>query len=97
MVSAIDFTEPNAVVIYIDGFNNPGFSGGPIVFWDIPKRAYEILGVVHGYRPDTAQAVVNGQRVDTNVLVNSGILVGYRIEHAMNAIRANQNSTEKAK
>ena len=86
MVSAIDFTKPDAVVLYVDGFNNPGFSGGPIVFWDLSKRAYEILGVVHGYRPDTAKAVVNGQRVDTNVLVNSGILVGYSIEHAMKAI-----------
>ncbi len=33
-MSAIDATHPDAVVIYIDGFNNPGFSGGPIVFWD---------------------------------------------------------------
>lgn len=27
-MSAIDATNPDAVVIYIDGFNNPGFSGG---------------------------------------------------------------------
>jgi hypothetical protein len=33
-MSAIDASRPDAVVLYIDGFNNPGFSGGPIVYWD---------------------------------------------------------------
>ena len=27
-MSAIDAANPDAIVIYIDGFNNPGFSGG---------------------------------------------------------------------
>ncbi len=27
-MSAIDSTNPHAVVLYVDGFNNPGFSGG---------------------------------------------------------------------
>ena len=38
-MSAIDASRPEAVVIYIDGFNNPGFSGGPIVYWDFSKHA----------------------------------------------------------
>jgi len=72
--------------LYIDGFNNPGFSGGPILFWSFNERAYRILGVVQGYREDTAKVLVNGQHVDTQLLVNSGILVGYSIEHAIQAI-----------
>jgi len=86
-MSAIDATNPNAVVIYIDGFNNPGFSGGPILYWDFNARAYRIIGVVKGYREDTAKVLVNGQHVDTQLLVNSGILVGYSIEHAIQAIK----------
>jgi hypothetical protein len=92
-MSAIDASNPDAVVLYIDGFNNPGFSGGPIVYWDFSKHAYRILGVVQGYREDTAKVLINGQHVDTKLLVNSGILVGYSIDHAIQAIK--QSSTIK--
>jgi S1-C subfamily serine protease len=89
-MSAIDSTNPDAVVLYIDGFNNPGFSGGPIIFWNFTSHTYEIIGVVKGYRPDTAKMVINGAQVDTTVLVNSGILVGYSIKHAIQAIENDQ-------
>jgi S1-C subfamily serine protease len=85
-MSAIDGSDPNAVVIYIDGFNNPGFSGGPVLYWNYAAHTYEILGVVMGYREDSAKVLVNGQHVDTNVLVNTGILVAYSIQHAIEAI-----------
>jgi S1-C subfamily serine protease len=87
-MSAIDATNRDAVVLYIDGFNNPGFSGGPIVFWDFTKRTYEILGVVQGYREDAAKVLINGRHVDTQILVNTGILVAYDIRPAMKAIEA---------
>lgn len=89
-MSAFDGTNPDAVIVYIDGFNNPGFSGGPIVFWDFSTRTYKILGVVRGYREENAKVSVNGQEVDTNILVNSGILVGYSIKHALEAIDKGQ-------
>lgn len=85
-MSAVDSSNRNAVIFYIDGFNNPGFSGGPIVFWDFEKRQYNIIGVVQGYRADTAKVMVKGDFVDTDILVNSGILVGYSIKHALDAI-----------
>jgi S1-C subfamily serine protease len=85
-MSAIDVTKPDAVVYYIDGFNNPGFSGGPILFWEFSTHTYKILGVVQGYKADTAKQLVNGQQVDTHILVNSGILVGYGIQAAIQAI-----------
>jgi S1-C subfamily serine protease len=93
-MSALDATNPDAVVIYIDGFNNPGFSGGPIVYWNFSKHAYGILGVVKGYRMDTAKAVINGEQVDTQLLVNSGILVAYSIDHAMKAIEESEKQPQ---
>ena len=89
-ISAINGSKPDAVVLYIDGFNNPGFSGGPIVYWEFKKHAYRILGVVQGFRNETAKVLVNGQQLDTNVLVNSGILTAYSIKHAIDAIEAAQ-------
>jgi hypothetical protein len=91
-LSAINGSNPNAVVLYIDGFNNPGFSGGPIIFWDFQKHAYRVLGVVKGYRNDTAKVNVNGQQIDSNILVNSGILIGYSIKHAIEAIEKDLGS-----
>jgi len=89
-MSAIVGTNPDAIVLYIDGFNNPGFSGGPIVYWNFTTHSYGILGVVMGYREDTAKVLVNGTHVDTHLLVNSGILVGYSIQHALQAIDKSQ-------
>jgi S1-C subfamily serine protease len=89
-MSAVDATNPKAVVIFIDGFNNPGFSGGPIVFWDFSAHTYKILGVVKGYREDTAKVLVNGAHADTQLLVNSGILIAYSIEHVLETIEASQ-------
>ena len=93
-MSAIDSTNTDAVVIYIDGFNNPGFSGGPIVYWDYAKRGYAILGVVKSYKEDTAKVLINGQHVDTRILVNTGILVAYSVEHAIRAIEESNKQTE---
>lgn len=87
-ISAVSSNDPNAVILYIDGFNNPGFSGGPILYWDFRKRAYRLLGVVMGYRYDAAKISVRGQPIDADVLVNSGILIGYSIKHAVQAIDA---------
>jgi hypothetical protein len=89
-MSAIDASDPAATILYVDGFNNPGFSGGPIVFWSFSAHAYRILGVVQGYKEDTAKIQVSGRQVDTNLLVNSGILVGYSIDHALQAIDPNR-------
>jgi hypothetical protein len=66
-----------AVVWYFDGFNNPGFSRGPIVFWDCEVRKMKVAAVISGFRNDTAKAIVNGQQVDTNTLVNTGIVIAY--------------------
>ena len=96
-MSAIDATHSDAVVIYIDGFNNPEFSGGPIVFWNFSKHTYELLAVVQGYKEDSAKVVVNGQHLDTQLLVNTGILTSYSIKHAMDAIAESQKQPHTVK
>jgi hypothetical protein len=89
ILSGIDHS-PDATLYYMDGFNNPGFSGGPILYWDFSSHAYRILGVVCAYKPEVAngKSVVNGQVMDTQVLVNAGIFIGYSIRHAMQAIES---------
>ncbi len=87
-LSAMDTSNEKANVVYIDGFNNPGFSGGPVVYWDFNVHAYRILAVVQGYRNQLADAVVDGKKVESNILINSGILKAYSIRHVLDAIKA---------
>jgi S1-C subfamily serine protease len=93
-ISAVDASHPDAVIDYIDGFNNKGFSGGPVVYWAFGSRSYKILSVVKGYRNEAAEMNLNGQMVYTNIMVNSGILVSYSITHAIDAIEKSLLSTK---
>lgn len=85
-LSAIDNLEQSAEIFYLDGFNNPGFSGGPVIFLNPKTSKWMILAVLSGYRPMNAQTRVGKNTVDTNILVNSGIVVSYSIQHALDAI-----------
>jgi S1-C subfamily serine protease len=95
-LSAIDSTNPNSVVLYIDGINNKGFSGGPILYWSFSAHAYRILGVIHGYLNDEfpQEWTINGQKVSETVLANSGILIGYSIRQVVDTIKASQSATQ---
>ncbi len=47
--------EGEALRLRLDGFNNPGFSGGPIVFRDImhpTELKYYVAGVISGFVPE---------------------------------------------
>jgi hypothetical protein len=53
--------EGSATVIFLDGHNNPGFSGGPIVYRDLNQSGppiFHVAGVVSGYRHEFVPTVV---------------------------------------
>lgn len=98
IVSAMDDRDPAASLLYLDGHNNPGFSGGPIVFWHAETRAFRVAGVVGGYRNE-AWPVIKKRDLgradapaydDLYARANSGIVVGYDIRHIVDAIRASR-------
>lgn len=88
--------ERDANVLYLDGHNNPGFSGGPIVFWHAESRRFRVAGVVGGYRNEALPVLKRkdldnpAARAHQNLYTraNSGIVVGYDIRHIVEAIRA---------
>ena len=86
ILSAIDSSNPDAGIIFIDGHDNPGFSGGPVLFIDLSDKQYKILSVVSGYRLEATQAAVDGKVVDSPLLANSGIIQTYSIKYALEAI-----------
>lgn len=96
IVSALDDRDPEAGILYLDGQNNPGFSGGPIVFWHPESRSFRVAGVVRGYRNEALPVLKRGDLDDPGARAyndlytrsNSGIVIGYDIRHVVDAIRS---------
>jgi S1-C subfamily serine protease len=96
IVSALDTRDPQASVLYLDGQNNPGFSGGPIVFRHAASGRFRVAGVVGGYRNEALPVLkrkdLRNPRArahnDLYTRANSGIVVGFDIRHIVEAIRA---------
>jgi len=84
--SGLDDSDPVEIIYYVDGFNNPGFSGGPMVYIDNKTHTWRIVGVVQGYRAENVKTKVKGKDIDTGLLVNSGILIAYPVDYALKAI-----------
>ena len=58
ILSAIDYGDEEMPIVYVDGHNNPGFSGGPIIFSNMyDKRRLQIGAVVSGYRNQPTEVV----------------------------------------
>ncbi len=68
----------------IDGHNNPGFSGGPVVFKKSGEVNFNVAGVIHGYSPEFKNE--NGQLIPIEN-TNSGLVVVYPINIALDLIK----------
>jgi hypothetical protein len=46
--------EKKVGLVLLDGYNNPGFSGGPIVFRDLNQGGvvFDLMGVISGFKPE---------------------------------------------
>ena len=79
----------DGTVFYLDGHNNPGFSGGPVVFQEAGSQEFKVAAVVSGYQ-DVPEPVLHGQD-DTGLTVshNTGIIVTHAIKGALDLIEQN--------
>lgn len=78
----------------LDGHNNPGFSGGIVVFSKQGEpftSSFRILGVVSGYRFDSEPAFSGDQELPISVRTNTGIIYVPSIENAVALIDSNPN------
>lgn len=96
------FTSDDNKFWVLDGINNGGFSGGPVIFRTGPDQ--KIMAVVSGYILEPTDVISsahgkappNRPRIDTaaapakeKVNVNSGFIIAYDIRYAIDAIHAN--------
>ncbi|MBK7359188.1 MAG: trypsin-like peptidase domain-containing protein [Saprospiraceae bacterium] len=60
---------------FLDGHNNPGFSGGPVVCFDNSSSKPVIFGVISGYYYENKLVQKNNKSIDsTYIQENSGII-----------------------
>jgi len=99
ILSAIDARQDSGHILYLDGHNNPGFSGGPVIYANYNEHErLEIAGVIAGYKNQPSQvleAVVDESTSDTSeskkkivhyVRENTGIVVAFSIYEIIKAI-----------
>jgi S1-C subfamily serine protease len=72
-------------MLLLDGLNNPGFSGGPVVFRPAEQldRPFQIAGITSGWWKEDVE-----QPEGWSVTANSGIIVAVPIEYAIDSIKA---------
>ena len=97
ILSAMDVRDADCTVLYIDGMNNPGLSGGPVVFRK-DGGPLQVAGVISA-RENEAFPVVKAKDLDDltaaayeNLWVrgNSGIVVAHGINAIVDAIKVFQ-------
>lgn len=91
ILSAIIDDEEGEKILLLDGHNNPGFSGGPVVFAKMgePANKLTVAGVISAYRFEPKPVLMSGQITGLEVQENAGIVIAYDIAHALKLIEAN--------
>lgn len=92
------FTKENgANVVLLDGHNNPGFSGGPVVFAQQGQPStsrFKVMSVISGYRFAEEPAYQGGAATPITVRANTGIIISYDIKHGVEEITKNPNGVQ---
>lgn len=78
-------------ILLIDGLNNPGFSGGPVVYFHQQTQSFQLAGIISGYRFEIANAMHQNKEIDIQIKTNTGIIISYGIEAALELIHNNPN------
>ena len=76
---------------YIDGHNNPGFSGGPIVFHNLYSKSENpcIAGIISSYKTENKPLLKGSDNTGLVSAHNTGIIVAYGIQNGVKYITEN--------
>jgi S1-C subfamily serine protease len=89
IISAFVDAEGGTQILVLDGLNNPGFSGGPVVLTNLETKQLMVVGVVSSYRFQEDRILEGGKETTLSVRNNSGLLLAYGIKKALDVIKAN--------
>ena len=96
IVSASSKSEEEIHRLFLDGHNNPGFSGGPVVWTEPDILDYSVAGVISGFQ-SVDEPVYDGTAPTALAYrYNTGIIIAYDIKHAIELIEVNPIGLELA-
>lgn len=81
--------ENDAEVFLLDGHNNPGFSGGPVIFKPTNSPEFRVAAVISGYRYINHPIQAGDNDTPLTYQYNTGIIVSYSIGEATRLIEQN--------
>jgi hypothetical protein len=88
ILSAWERDSTGRLRMILDGVNNPGFSGGPVVFTPSAGGAFRVAGVVSFFRFLSVSVLdQEGRDTGTRAEVNAGLITANHIDHAIQAAR----------
>lgn len=79
------YPENGITYLLLDGHNNPGFSGGPVLFLDPARKSYHLAGIVTSYYNQKNEMVVFPDW-KWEYYENSGIIIAPALEHLINIL-----------
>lgn len=85
-----DFSNTLHIVI-LDGHNNPGFSGGPVIFTPVglAQLDYRVGAVISAYRFQPEDILLKDKPTGLVYRANTGIVICHSIKHATDVICVN--------
>ena len=89
-VSMLSLGPEETQHLLLDGHNNPGFSGGPVIY-SPPGNSDSVCvaGVVAGFTYAWDRVFLRGQETEMSIRYNTGIITAYSIDYALELIRTN--------
>lgn len=89
-ISLLTLVEGTTKYMLLDGHNNPGFSGGPVIYSPYGQpQTVRVAGVVSGFRFEWDNVFLDEKQTDLAIKYNTGIVIVYAIDYAVDLIRAN--------
>ena len=89
IVSCVEQEPDGTKRVYLDAHNNPGFSGGPVVFKESNSNSFKIASVISGYRYVNEPIYQNDQPIPFTFRYNTGIILSFSIQHAVEIAKSN--------
>ncbi|MFW5645391.1 MAG: trypsin-like peptidase domain-containing protein [Bacteroidota bacterium] len=79
--------DNNGHYLLLEGLNNPGFSGGPVVFQDPKDQTFKVAAIISGYKPSSQTNSPRGKLYPLSLSDKTGTILAYSVENAMDLIR----------
>jgi len=79
----------DGAMFLLDGNNNPGFSGGPVVFTEPQSNRYKVAAVISGFQSVPEPVYKGSDQTALTYKYNTGIIVTYTIDGALKLIEEN--------